>query len=149
MSDEKPKLHSAAEDTEVRHVPDIVEAPVDDYFDGVKDEPLTLMGMARDPFERLILEETQWLHNQADDYRRMAQRPQLPFDDSCIQKLIQCSNAVVRLHETFRKHRGRGEQKIIVERRTGPATAERAKRDLRRAAPRMNAKRHDGKASVG
>jgi len=149
MSDEKPKPNSAGEDPEARHVPDLVEVPIDDWLDGVVDAPLTLLGMAEDPFEFLLLEQAQWLHNQADDYRRMAQRPQRPFDDSCIQKLIQCSNAVIRLHETFRKHRGRGEQKVIVERRTAPAPAQRAKRDLRRTARRMNAKRDDDKVRAG
>jgi hypothetical protein len=79
----------------------------------------------------------------------MALRPHRPFDDASVEKAMRCSAAFLKAYEAFRKHRGRGEQKMIVAHRRAPAAADRAKRDLRRAEPPTNAKRNDGKARAG
>ncbi len=105
--------------------------------------------MARDPLEFLLLVEAKWFHKQADDYRRMAVRPFRPLDDVCIEKMMRSSAAFLKVYDVFRKHRGRGEQKMIVEHRSAPAAAERAKRDPRRTATRTNTKRNDDKVRTG
>jgi hypothetical protein len=144
MSDEKSNPNSAVEDTKPGHIPDIVVVP-DGYG---ADEPLSVLGMARDPLERLLLEQANWFHYQADDYRCLLLGPQRPIDEyACAEKMMRCSAAFLKVYEAFRKYRDRGEQKMIVEHRS--AAAERPKRDLRRTAPPTNAKRNDGKARAG
>src|SRR5258708_5056136 len=61
MSDEKSNPNSAVEDTKPGHISDIVVVP-DGYG---ADEPLSVLGMARDPLERLLLEQANWFHDQA------------------------------------------------------------------------------------
>jgi hypothetical protein len=142
MTDKEPGLKSAEPSACTSHQPDIVVVPIDDLpSDGLKDEPVTITGMAEDPLERAILEEIKWFHNECEAQVKLAQRAPTSLEAVYFERALTMSKHVGRLNESFRKYRRRSEYKMVVERHTVPNPSGRVRRTSARAVPQTNAGR--------
>ena len=112
--------------------PDIVEVPIDDDLVGSGDVSPAhgVCAMGRDPLETIMLHELAAFHVLVEDSIRLVHfyggSPQSAAPH--LERAMVLSKRVEKLHEAVRKHRGRGEQKVIVEHKTVPASVERANR---------------------
>jgi hypothetical protein len=111
--------------------PNIVEIDVDKYCEEThRDAVEEMLSMAQDPLESILLEQAKYFHRHFREAMRTAFKTVDPYHAQKFEEQgARLSDQVLKINEAIRKHRGRGEQKVIVEHHRS-ASADRVERGV-------------------
>jgi hypothetical protein len=112
-----------------------------------RDQVEVMLSMAQDPLESILLEETNYFHRHFRETMRTAFKTIDPYHAQRFEEHgARLSDQVLKINEAIRKHRGRGQQKVIVEHHRsasgdrverGVPTGERTRDTMRRRRVRL------------